>query len=182
MNVGLHSGCVSSCSRLNSVRSMCLKKKTVSWQIKIHELEHNLQEQRQRIEQLERKKVSWKTSAVSRKRSQTPEKEATSCKDVSEKKESCCTKYLGNGTVNSVMLQSAHQRGCISFLIRRHAPGYFFHFSVQNPKCFSFLKNLYWLWDAILMYLWIQFCIWFSGKNKYLLIFPPPLSVISRSV
>ncbi|XP_040405918.1 centrosomal protein of 290 kDa-like isoform X3 [Cygnus olor] len=62
--------------------------------IKIHELEHNLQEQRQRIEQLERKKVSWKTGAVSRKRSQTPEKEVTSCKDVSKKKESCCTKYL----------------------------------------------------------------------------------------
>eukprot|EP00075_Anas_platyrhynchos_P018616 XP_027307869.1 centrosomal protein of 290 kDa-like [Anas platyrhynchos] len=62
--------------------------------IKIHELEHNLQEQRQRIEQLERKKVSWKTSAVSRKKSQTPEKEVTSCKDISEKKESCCTKYL----------------------------------------------------------------------------------------
>ncbi|KFV04417.1 hypothetical protein N340_03146 [Tauraco erythrolophus] len=61
--------------------------------IKIHELEHNLREQRQRIEQLERKKVSWKTSAVSG-RSRTPEGEVTSRRDVSKKKESCCSEYL----------------------------------------------------------------------------------------
>ncbi|KFU96609.1 hypothetical protein M959_01011 [Chaetura pelagica] len=60
---------------------------------KIHELELNLQEQKQRIEQLERKKVSWKTSAVSGKRNQTPAGEVTSRRDVS-KKESCCSKYL----------------------------------------------------------------------------------------
>lgn len=73
----------------------------MSWQIKINELEHNLQEQRQRIEQLECKKVSWKTSAVSGKRSQTQEGGVTSHRDISAKKESCCSSYLGNGTVNS---------------------------------------------------------------------------------
>ncbi|KAJ7400212.1 metallophosphoesterase 1 [Pitangus sulphuratus] len=62
--------------------------------IKIHELEHNLQEQRQRIEQLECKKVSWKTSAVSGKRSRTSEGGITSHRDISEEKESCCSKYL----------------------------------------------------------------------------------------
>ncbi|PKU47901.1 hypothetical protein llap_1817 [Limosa lapponica baueri] len=61
--------------------------------IKICELEHNLQEQRQRIEQLESKKVSWKTSAASGKRSRAPEGEVTSCRNVS-KKESCCSEYL----------------------------------------------------------------------------------------
>ncbi|KFV58356.1 hypothetical protein N328_09826 [Gavia stellata] len=61
--------------------------------IKIHELEHNLQDQRQRIEQLECKKVSWKTRPVSGKRSRTPEGQVTSLRDVS-KKESCCSKYL----------------------------------------------------------------------------------------
>ncbi|NWX24770.1 CE290 protein, partial [Aegotheles bennettii] len=61
---------------------------------KIHELEHNLREQRQRIEQLERKKVSWKTSAVSGKRNRTPEGEVTSHRDASRKEESCCSKYL----------------------------------------------------------------------------------------
>lgn len=80
--------------------SVHLKKKLVSSQIKIHELEHNLREQKQRIEQLECKRVSWKTSAVSGKRSRTPEGEVTSRRDIS-KKESCCSKYLGNGTVNS---------------------------------------------------------------------------------
>lgn len=99
--LGLHSGYVSSCIQLNCVCSMHFKKKLVSWQIKIHELEHNLREQRQRIEQLECKTVSWKTSAVSGKRRRTPEGELTSCRDISEKKESCCSKYLGNGTVNS---------------------------------------------------------------------------------
>lgn len=99
--LGLHSGYVSNCIQMSCVCSMHFKKCLVSWQIKIHELEHNLREQRQRIEQLECKKVSWKTSAVSGKRSQTLEGEVTSCRDVSKKKESCCSKYLGNGTVNS---------------------------------------------------------------------------------
>lgn len=88
-------------------------KKIVSSQIKIHELEHNLREQKRRIEQLECKRVSWKTSAVSGKRSQTPEGEITSRRDIS-KKESCCSKYLGNGTVNSDDVPS-------SIPIREHA-------------------------------------------------------------
>ncbi|XP_065609640.1 centrosomal protein of 290 kDa-like isoform X2 [Cyrtonyx montezumae] len=61
--------------------------------MKIRELEHNLREQRQRIEQLERNKVSWKTNAVSGKRSRTLEGEIVSRRDAS-KKDSCCTKYL----------------------------------------------------------------------------------------
>lgn len=67
--------------------------------MKIHELEHNLQEQKQRIEQLERNKVLWKTNAVSGKRSQTLEGEIVSRRDTSKRKESCCSKYLGNGIV-----------------------------------------------------------------------------------
>lgn len=82
-------------------------KNEVSRQMKMTELEHSLQEQRQRIDQLERKKVSWKTSAVSGKRNRTPEGEATSRRDVSEKKESCCSKYLGNNTVNSADVPSS---------------------------------------------------------------------------
>jgi len=66
--------------------------------MKIHELEHNLQEQKQRIEQLERNKVLWKTNAVSGKRSQTLEGEIVSRRDTSKRKESC-SKYLGNGIV-----------------------------------------------------------------------------------
>ncbi|KFO81402.1 hypothetical protein N303_01612 [Cuculus canorus] len=62
--------------------------------IKIHELEQNLREQRQRIEQLECKKVSWKSSPVSGKRSRTLEGEVTSRRDMSKKKESCCSEYL----------------------------------------------------------------------------------------
>ncbi|XP_068788255.1 centrosomal protein of 290 kDa isoform X2 [Struthio camelus] len=62
--------------------------------IKIHELEHNLREQRQRTEQLECKKVSKKARAVSEKRSQTPEGEATSCRHIYKKKESCCKLLL----------------------------------------------------------------------------------------
>ncbi|XP_069709934.1 cancer-associated gene 1 protein-like isoform X2 [Phaenicophaeus curvirostris] len=62
--------------------------------IKVCELEKNLQEQRQRIEQLECKKVSWKTSAVSGKRSRTPVGEVTSHTEMSKKKESCCSEYL----------------------------------------------------------------------------------------
>ncbi|KFR14188.1 hypothetical protein N306_09002 [Opisthocomus hoazin] len=76
--------------KTNQEQSEAIKNLT----IKIHELEHNLQEQRQRIEQLERKKVSWKTSAVSEKRSRTPEGEVTSCGGLSKKKESCCSEYL----------------------------------------------------------------------------------------
>ncbi|KFP53282.1 hypothetical protein N323_11497, partial [Cathartes aura] len=76
--------------KTNQEQSEAIKNLT----IKIHELEHNLQEQRQRIEQLECKKVSWKTSAVSGKRSRTPEGEVTSRRDISKKKESCCNKYL----------------------------------------------------------------------------------------
>lgn len=62
--------------------------------VKIHELEHNLQEQKQRIEQLERNKVPWKTNAVSGKKSRTLEGEIVSHRDTSKKKESCCSKYL----------------------------------------------------------------------------------------
>ncbi|OXB66765.1 hypothetical protein ASZ78_003010, partial [Callipepla squamata] len=62
--------------------------------MKIHELEHNLREQRQRIEQLERNKVSWKTNAAAGKRSRTLEGEVVSHRDASKKKDSCCTKYL----------------------------------------------------------------------------------------
>ncbi|KFV46683.1 hypothetical protein N341_06476 [Tyto alba] len=75
--------------RTNQEQSEAIKNLT----IKIHELEHNLQEQRKRIEQLECKKVSWKTSAVSGKRSQTPKGEGTSHRDMS-KKESYCSEYL----------------------------------------------------------------------------------------
>ncbi|XP_072184164.1 uncharacterized protein [Excalfactoria chinensis] len=63
--------------------------------VKIHELERNLQEQKQRIEQLERNKVLWKTNAISGKRSRTVEGEIASHRDTSKKKESCCSKYLG---------------------------------------------------------------------------------------
>ncbi|XP_055655762.1 uncharacterized protein LOC129784082 isoform X4 [Falco peregrinus] len=63
--------------------------------MKICELEHNLQEQRQRIEQLECKKISWKSSAVFGKRSRTPEEKVTSHRDISNKKQCCCSKYLG---------------------------------------------------------------------------------------
>ncbi|KAJ7418406.1 hypothetical protein WISP_59371 [Willisornis vidua] len=77
-------------SKTNKEQSEAIKNLT----IKIHELEHNLQEQRQRIEQLECKKVSWKTSAVSGKRSRTSERGITSHRDISEEKESCCSEYL----------------------------------------------------------------------------------------
>ncbi|KFQ42110.1 hypothetical protein N333_10254 [Nestor notabilis] len=62
--------------------------------IKIHELEQNLREQKQRIEQLECKKFSWKASAVPGKRSRTPEAEVTSRRDISKKKEPYCNEYL----------------------------------------------------------------------------------------
>ncbi|KFQ32536.1 hypothetical protein N331_08184 [Merops nubicus] len=62
--------------------------------IKINELEHHLGEQRQRIEQLECKKVSWKTSAVSGKRSGSLEREVTSHRELSKKEDSCCSQYL----------------------------------------------------------------------------------------
>ncbi|XP_014726336.1 PREDICTED: centrosomal protein of 290 kDa-like isoform X2 [Sturnus vulgaris] len=77
-------------TKINKEQSEAIKNLT----IKINELEHNLQEQRQRIEQLECKKVSWKTSAVSGKRSQTPEGGVTSHRDISAKEESCCSRYL----------------------------------------------------------------------------------------
>ncbi|XP_050182232.1 A-kinase anchor protein 9-like isoform X2 [Myiozetetes cayanensis] len=77
-------------SKKNKEQSEAIKNLT----IKIHELEHNLQEQRQRIEQLECKKVSWKTSGVSGERSRTSEGGITSHRDISEEKESCCSKYL----------------------------------------------------------------------------------------
>ncbi|KAM6088583.1 uncharacterized protein VSU04_001421 isoform 4-T6 [Chlamydotis macqueenii] len=77
--------------KTNQEQSEAIKNLT----IKIQELEHNLQEQRQRIQQLECKKVSWKTYAVSGKRSRTPEGEVTSRSNVSKKKESCCSEYLG---------------------------------------------------------------------------------------
>ncbi|KFO90062.1 hypothetical protein N320_12140, partial [Buceros rhinoceros silvestris] len=76
--------------KANQEQSEAIKNLTM----KMTELEHSLQEQRQRIDQLERKKVSWKTSAVSGKGNRTPEGEATSRRDVSDKKESCCNKYL----------------------------------------------------------------------------------------
>ncbi|XP_064006317.1 centrosomal protein of 290 kDa-like isoform X2 [Pogoniulus pusillus] len=62
--------------------------------IKIKELEHNLQEQRQRIEQLERKKITWKSSAASGKRGRAPEGGETSYRDIAIKKEPCCSEYL----------------------------------------------------------------------------------------
>ncbi|XP_071410948.1 paramyosin-like [Pithys albifrons albifrons] len=77
-------------SKTNKEQSEAIKNLT----IKIHELERNLQEQRQRIEQLECKKVSWKTSAISGKRSRTSERRITSHRDISEEKESCCSEYL----------------------------------------------------------------------------------------
>ncbi|XP_066417642.1 centrosomal protein of 290 kDa-like [Molothrus aeneus] len=77
-------------TKTNKEQSEAIKNLT----IKINELEHNLQEQRQRIEQLECKKVSWKTSAVSRKQSQTPEGGVASHKDISAEKEACCSRYL----------------------------------------------------------------------------------------
>ncbi|XP_056339330.1 centrosomal protein of 290 kDa-like [Oenanthe melanoleuca] len=77
-------------TKINKEQSEAIKNLT----IKINELEHNLQEQRQRIEQLECKKVSWKTSAISGKQSQTSEGGVTSHRDISAKKESCCSRYL----------------------------------------------------------------------------------------
>ncbi|XP_066039807.1 centrosomal protein of 290 kDa-like isoform X3 [Chamaea fasciata] len=77
-------------TKTNKEQSEAIKNLT----IKINELEHNLQEQRQRIEQLECKKVSWKTGAVSGKRSQTPKGGVTSHRDISAKTESCCSRYL----------------------------------------------------------------------------------------
>ncbi|XP_030914741.1 centrosomal protein of 290 kDa-like isoform X2 [Geospiza fortis] len=77
-------------TKTNKEQSEAIKNLT----IKINELEHNLQEQRQRIEQLECKKVSWKTSAVSRKRSQIPQGGVASHKDISAEKEACCSRYL----------------------------------------------------------------------------------------
>ncbi|XP_057253438.1 uncharacterized protein LOC130592847 [Pezoporus wallicus] len=72
--------------------------------IKIHELEQNLREQKQRIEQLEHKKVSWKASAVSGKRSRTPEGEVTSPRDISKKKEPYCSKCLDTDTQKNLFL------------------------------------------------------------------------------
>ncbi|NXR11810.1 CE290 protein, partial [Semnornis frantzii] len=63
--------------------------------MKIKELEHNLQEQRQRIEQLERKKVTWKSSAASGKRNRISKGEETSHRDIAIKEELCCSEYLG---------------------------------------------------------------------------------------
>ncbi|XP_032924711.1 uncharacterized protein LOC117000795 isoform X1 [Catharus ustulatus] len=77
-------------TKINKEQSEAIKNLT----IKINELEHNLQEQRQRIEQLECKKVSWKTSAGSGKRNQTQEGGVTSHRDISAKTESCCSSYL----------------------------------------------------------------------------------------
>lgn len=114
----------------------------MSRQIKINELEHNLQEQRQRIEQLECKKVSWRTSAVSGKRSQTPEGGVTSHRDISAKKESCCSSYLGNGTVNSDDVPS-------SVPSRENA----FHLISDleaTPGCFSFnIENVFFIFENL---------------------------------
>ncbi|XP_058686400.1 metallophosphoesterase 1 isoform X3 [Poecile atricapillus] len=76
-------------TKINKEQSEAIKNLT----IKINELERNLQEQKQKIEKLERKKVSWKTSAVSGKQSQTPEGGVASHRDISAK-ESCCSRYL----------------------------------------------------------------------------------------
>ncbi|RLW13502.1 hypothetical protein DV515_00000139 [Chloebia gouldiae] len=77
-------------TKTNKEQSEAIKNLT----IKINELEHSLQEQRQKIKQLECKKVSWKTSAASGKRSQTPEGGVTSHRDISAEKEACCSRYL----------------------------------------------------------------------------------------
>ncbi|XP_043395827.1 centrosomal protein of 290 kDa-like isoform X3 [Chelonia mydas] len=63
--------------------------------IKIHELEHQLQGQKQRIEQLECKKVSQKDNAVSGVRTPTAEREVTlSHRCICKKKGACSCKYL----------------------------------------------------------------------------------------
>ncbi|XP_073187726.1 uncharacterized protein [Lepidochelys kempii] len=63
--------------------------------IKIHELEHQLQGQKQRIEQLECKKVSQKDNAVSGVRTPTAEREITlSHGCICKKKGACSCKYL----------------------------------------------------------------------------------------
>lgn len=120
-------------------------KKKLSWQIKINELEHNLQEQRQRIEQLECKKVSWKTSAVSGKRSQTPEGGVTSHRDISEKKESCCSRYLGNGIVVSDDVPSSmpSTENAFHFWSRGHSRLFLLLQPAVSKMSFSFLKTCY---------------------------------------
>ncbi|XP_043364057.1 uncharacterized protein LOC119851795 isoform X4 [Dermochelys coriacea] len=63
--------------------------------IKIHELEHQLQGQKQRIEQLECKKVSQKENTVSGVRTPTAEREVTlSHRCICKKKGACSCKYL----------------------------------------------------------------------------------------
>ncbi|NXU49188.1 CE290 protein, partial [Turnix velox] len=75
--------------KTNQERSEEIKNLT----IKIHELELSLQEQKQRIQKLECKQVSWKTSAGSGKRSQIPQGEGASCRSAS-KKDSWSSEYL----------------------------------------------------------------------------------------
>lgn len=119
--------------------------KKLFWQIKINELEHNLQEQRQRIEQLECKKVSWKTSAVSGKRSQTPEGGVTSHRDISEKKESCCSRYLGNGIVVSDDVPSSmpSRENAFHFWSRGQSRLFLLLQPAVSKMSFSFLKTCY---------------------------------------
>lgn len=76
--------------RANQEQSEAIKNLT----IKIKDLEHNLREQRQRIEQLERKKAPWKSAAASGKGSRSPEGQATSHRDIPIKKEPCSSEYL----------------------------------------------------------------------------------------
>ncbi|XP_034618486.1 centrosomal protein of 290 kDa-like isoform X3 [Trachemys scripta elegans] len=77
--------------KINQEQSETIKNLT----IKIHELEHQLQLQKQRIEQLECKKVSQKDSTVSGVRTPTAEREVTfSHRCICKKKEACSCKYL----------------------------------------------------------------------------------------
>ncbi|XP_026516795.1 centrosomal protein of 290 kDa-like isoform X1 [Terrapene carolina triunguis] len=77
--------------KINQEQSETIKNLT----IKIHELEHQLQLQKQRIEQLECKKVSQKDNTVSGVRTPTAEREVTfSHRCICKKKEACSCKYL----------------------------------------------------------------------------------------
>ncbi|XP_068003732.1 centrosomal protein of 290 kDa-like isoform X2 [Melanerpes formicivorus] len=76
--------------KANQEQSEAIKNLT----IKIKDLEHNLREQRRRIEQLERKKATWKSGAAPGRGSRNPEGEVTSHRDIPIKKEPCSSEYL----------------------------------------------------------------------------------------
>ncbi|XP_074919035.1 uncharacterized protein LOC142046376 isoform X2 [Chelonoidis abingdonii] len=77
--------------KINQEQSESIKNLT----IKIHELEHQLQGQKQRIQQLECRKVSQKDNTVSGVRTPTAEREVTfSHRCICKKKRACSCKYL----------------------------------------------------------------------------------------